>query len=262
MRTVSRLSLAVLVLAGALLAGPASAYTIYLKDGSRLVASQKYTVQGDNALITLQNGTMTTIKAAEIDVERTKAANKGNYGTAVVLEGNKVADTPAPAPAPKPGLSELIASRAVGPRDLPDVKRQMPSAGTETAAGMTAGGFADFTTLPHNPFPVELAGDIQKAFFDHGLREILVWRGTKPDRALVQVSVTSEATVFKALAVTARVLEDFRTRHPGALAAVELSLSANQGGNAGQFLMTPEQATDLLSNKVEISSYYRDNLQF
>ncbi|MEO8504497.1 MAG: hypothetical protein ABI609_11415 [Acidobacteriota bacterium] len=265
MRPVRHSSLIVLAVALAvavLSARSADAYTIYLKDGSRLVAAEKYKIKGDKALITLQNGTVTTIKASEIDVARSDQANTGNYGTAVVLEGSKVADTPAPPPAAAPGLSDLIASRAVGPRDLPEVKRAAPPQAVEVAAGKTAGGFADFTTLPHNPLALEVSSEIQKSFFEHGLREISIWRGTKPDRALVEVSVTSEATAFKALAVAAKVLDEFRTKHPGTISGIELSLTSSQNGRAGQFLMTPEQAADLLANKVEITAYYVDNLQF
>ena len=52
------------------LAAPLSAYTIYLKDGTRIVAKQKYRVDEDGkAIITLQNGTQTFIKSSEIDVD-------------------------------------------------------------------------------------------------------------------------------------------------------------------------------------------------
>ena len=256
-----RLSAFTLVLL--LAASAASAYTIYLKDGSRLVAAQKYRIDGDRALITLQSGTTTAIKASEIDVARTEEANKGNYGTAVVLEGAAVVDKPVPvAPPAGKDLSSLIAARGVGPRDLPDVKRPEPLKGTPTTAGMTPGGFPDFATVPHNALSVELTGEIQRVFFEHGLREVAIWRGTKPDRALVEVTVTSEATVFKTLAIVAKLLDEVRAQHRTDLAAVELSLVSAQGGRGGQFLMTQDQAADLLSNKIDISTYYVANLQF
>ena len=73
-------------LALALAASSSWAYTVYLKDGSKLVAKDKYKVQGDMALIVLANGTQTSLKLAEIDQEKTALANQSNYGTAVVLE--------------------------------------------------------------------------------------------------------------------------------------------------------------------------------
>ena len=75
------LSLALILL---FLAAPMAAYTIYLRDGARLIAKEKYTLDGDRALIVLQNGTQTFLAASEIDVPRTDAANRNNYGTAMV----------------------------------------------------------------------------------------------------------------------------------------------------------------------------------
>lgn len=261
MRALRTLSTAVLLLA--VLAAPAAAYTIYLKDGSRIVATEKYKVEGDRALIKLPSGTVSTIKASEIDVPRTDAANQGNYGTAVVLEGATIKDTPSPPPPPEQnGLSQLIASKSAGPRELPDVKRAEPAKVDAAVTGKTPGGAVDFSTLPHNPLPVELTGDIQKVFYEHGVRELSIWRGTRPDHALVEVTVSSEASTFKAIAVAAKVLESFRQQHRTDLTALELSLVASQGGRAGQFTLTGEQATDLLASKVEISAFYVQNLQF
>ena len=67
------LTLTVLLVLG--LAIPAHAYTIYLKDGSTLIAKEKYRVEEGKAIITLQNGTQTFIDASEIDVARTERTN-------------------------------------------------------------------------------------------------------------------------------------------------------------------------------------------
>src|SRR5947199_1264929 len=65
------------LLASATLLLAASAYTIFLKDGSSLVARQKYTVQNGRAIIILLNGTETFVALDKIDIPRTDAANKG-----------------------------------------------------------------------------------------------------------------------------------------------------------------------------------------
>jgi len=260
LRSLRSLVPAVLVLV--LAAAPALAYTIYLKDGSRLIATEKYTVQGNYALIKLPSGTVSTIKLAEIDVARTEGANKGNYGTAVVLEGAQIKDSPAPPPPPAPGLSNLIAAKTAGPRALPEVKRAAPEAAAPLGAGKTAGGFLDYASVAHTPLPVETTAEVQRLFYEHGLRELSIWRGTKPDRALVEVTVTSEATTFKAIAVAAKLLDSFRQQHRTDITAIEISLPTSQGGRAGQFLLTGEQAADLLTNRLEISSYFVQNLQF
>ena len=71
----SRLALAAAI-AFALAAGPALAYTVYLKDGSKIVASEKYKVRGEKAIVKLTNGTETMLPLAEIDVARTEKSRR------------------------------------------------------------------------------------------------------------------------------------------------------------------------------------------
>ena len=100
------LSLALVLL---LVAAPIAAYTIYLKDGSRLIAREKYTLDGERALILLQNGTQTFLAASEIDVPRTDAANRNNYGTAMVLQDGELIDS---APQTDAGRQETLTELA------------------------------------------------------------------------------------------------------------------------------------------------------
>ena len=65
-----------------------ASYTVVLKDGTLIVATEKYEVQGDRALIQRENGTPTTVRLTEIDVERTEEYNsKRTLRGAVVVEG-------------------------------------------------------------------------------------------------------------------------------------------------------------------------------
>jgi hypothetical protein len=64
-----RKSLFLAVLAFVLAASSALAYVVKLKDGSLIFARVKYTVKGDKAIITLENGTVTAIKLDQIDVD-------------------------------------------------------------------------------------------------------------------------------------------------------------------------------------------------
>ena len=45
----------------AVLCAPLAAYTVILKDGSKLIAQQAPTFEGDQAIIVLQSGTRTSI---------------------------------------------------------------------------------------------------------------------------------------------------------------------------------------------------------
>ena len=75
---------AALVLAATLLAAPLFAYTIFLKDGSTIIAKEVHRVEGDRVIITLPNGTETFIALEEVDLERTKAFNANNIDGASV----------------------------------------------------------------------------------------------------------------------------------------------------------------------------------
>src|SRR5262245_62113987 len=91
------------VLALILAAAPAFAYVIKLKDGSLIFARTKYTVKGDRAIITLENGTVTAMKLEQIDVEGSEQYNKENFGNVVAIDTpDSHKPTPAPnAPAPQ-----------------------------------------------------------------------------------------------------------------------------------------------------------------
>lgn len=82
-------------------AAPLGAYTIYLKDGSRIIAREAHKIEEGKALIVLQNGTQTFIDAAEIDLERTAEANRANYGTALILEDGEFKEAPTEYVAPR-----------------------------------------------------------------------------------------------------------------------------------------------------------------
>src|SRR5258706_9745165 len=64
----------------ALSASAAFAYNVKLKDGSIIFARTKYEVKGTKAIIVLQNGTVTQIDLATIDVPGTEQYNKDNPG--------------------------------------------------------------------------------------------------------------------------------------------------------------------------------------
>lgn len=80
-----RLALAFLAL---LLVAPtlfAYAYAVKLKDGSLLFARVPYTVKGTQAIITLENGIITQLPLAKVDVPGTEKYNRENFGNAIAI---------------------------------------------------------------------------------------------------------------------------------------------------------------------------------
>jgi hypothetical protein len=251
---------ALLVLGCLLLAAlPAGAYTIYLRDGSRLLAREKYQIENGRAIIVLQNGTTTFIAAGEIDVQRTEQANRNNLGTAVVLEDGKVTESAAPPPPPpKPTLSDLIASRSTAPRERPEVRR---TGEASEASGRTPAGFVDLRTVPRSPLPqLDLAAQIQQLYRGLGVEEVAIFRGTEADRPLLEITTNSEASIFRSLEASAQVLIQLRQQRR--VGALELLLMTAARDRAGQFVITPELAGELADKRADTAAFFVRHVQF
>jgi hypothetical protein len=256
------LALLTLLLAAACLLAGAS-YTIVLKDGSSLVAKQKYTVQNGRAIITLLNGTETFVRADQIDVPRTEAANRGGYGTGVVIPGSPQDIGTVPAqPQKDQTLADLINKKSAGPRDVPVNKRDkdQPAGGRLLK---TKAGYTDLSTLSRKSYShAEVVSELQQFFHAQGLDQIEIYEGTQGDRPLVEISTNSEGSVFKALSTAANALLHVRDAFPNRVDSLEVLLTTPAHERAGQFVLTPEMATDLVSKKMDVTAFFVKNVQF
>jgi hypothetical protein len=244
-------------------AAPLAAYTVFLKNGTSLVAKEKYKMQNGKAIIVLQNGTQTSLDAAEIDVARTEEFNKTYGFNATVLEKDPAAAAVDPRIGHERRLSDLIASRGAAPRDLPEARRRPSPA--DSAAGPAAGkaGFVDLSQWPQKPFAnLEVAADLQQFFHLQGFDAVTVSTGTRADRPLASVLANSEGSVFQALTVGANALLHLRDRFPGKVAALELVMTTPGRERAGQFVLTPELAADLVAKRVDTTAFFVDHVQF
>jgi len=256
---------AILALLALLAAAPllAAGYTIYLKDGARLVAKEKYKVENGRAIITLLNGTQTFVAASQVDVKRTEEANRTGYGGALVLPGAPQDVGPTPTDTKKDKtLTDLIASRTAAPRELPGSRREK----SEPAPGAlikTKAGYADFASLARRPFQhADVTAELQQFFRDQGTEEIEIYQGIRGDQPLLEITTNSEGSVFKALTTAANALLRVRDLFPNQVAAFELLLTTPERERAGQFVLTPEMATDLVSKKVDVTAFFVKNVQF
>jgi hypothetical protein len=229
-------------------AGPALAYTVYLKDGTKLIAREKYRVTNGMAIIVLQNGTTTSIRADEIDVARSEQGNQGNYGTAVVIDDSgKTQDVVATPPPPKrPQLQDLIASREIGPPSTASKPRPAP---TEPSAARAA--------LPQ----AELAAEIRQLLREQGVEEVAVLRGSRSNRPLLELTTNSEAAIFRALHATAAALIKLRSERKD-VEAFELTMATSGREVAGKFEMTPAMAEELAGKKIQASAFFVKHVQF
>ncbi len=253
-----------LVLLLALCAAPLCAYTVYLKDGSKISAREPYVVEGEKAIITLLNGTRTSIDAAEIDVQRTREANRSDYGSAMVLEDGRLTELPPDSPAPREqSLGDLIGQREPSAQSRPPAIRapaESPAAGT---ADRDSAGTVDFQTLSRTPYRnIDLASELQRVFRAQGVEEVMIYQGSRTGSLLIDITANSEASVFRALEVASDALLHLRDDFPGQVEVFELSLTTSDREPAGQFLLGVGEALRLAAGEVETSTFFIENVRF
>ncbi len=249
-RAVGARLLVLLALAG--LAAPALAYTVYLKDGSRLVASEPPVIEDGQAIITLQSGTRTSIAASEIDLERTREANKDDYGTALVLEEGSFTELNDDNIGERRGrLSDVAAGPSIGSR--PRSRRKVSlSPGQE---------LENLQRVPYRA-NLDLATEILAVFRGQRVEQVGIYQGTSERRLLIELTANSEAAVFRGLKIAAGALSRVHGLYPDDVEAFELVMTTAQRERAGQFLITPEDAALLLAEGTELSSYFVANVRF
>lgn len=250
-----RRHLAVLIVL-ALVAGPACAYTIFLKDGSKIIARQEYKVEGDRAIIILQNGTQTFLGLDEIDVERTRQANTSELGNALVLQEGRFVDITEAEKASRPqqeSLEDLIASGRATASSVPRAGTSELEIGTPTPTEP-----AERSTLA-DP---ELLSLVQDIFDDRGLSDFTMYERNEDGSALLEVTTDSEAAVFRSIEGAARILARANEDRRGSLDAIELVMSTSNHAAAGRFHLTQKQVKELLEDKADLPTFYIRNVIF
>lgn len=254
--------LALAVLAALLLAVPASAYIVVMKDGSKITAAEEYEVRGDKAIITLPSGAVTQIDLDEIDQEKTRETNERGYGDAKVVDDGttrQVRKSPEETK-PRRGLSDIADRETQLDRLEP---RRRAERGQVRAPERTAAGFTDLSRVVRQPFhDLEAAAEVQRFFRGQGIDGVELYQGTRLQNLYVEVTTASEASVFRALEVAAQALLASRESHGDAIGAMELYLATPDRERAGQFVLTRALAEDLVGGGTEVSQFFLENVQF
>jgi len=253
-----KIPLTAVLLALVLAPMPLAAYTVYLKDGAKLIAQVAPEIRGELAIITLQNGTQTSLAASEIDIERTREANQRDLGSALVLEGGEFTEQPQSAePQREERLSDIVrqskARTQTGSGATGRVRTVAPA--TSTSANLL-----DFRRSPYRN--LDVAGEIQGVFRGQGVEQTRLYEGTAAGRVLVDLTTDSEAAVFRALKVAATALVHLETAFPGTVEAFELVLTTSSRSRAGEFLLGSEDAKRLARGDLEVSTFFVDYVRF
>jgi len=232
------LALAVLIAVSA----EAFAYVIKLKDGSLIFARTKYTVKGDRAIITLENGTVTALKLDEIDIDGSEKYNKENFGNVVAID---TPDSRKPTPAPEapqpPRIQDYIKQNK--PR------MELPPSASEKAATSATG--PSFGTVDPN-----LQGAFTRIFDGAGITQYKLtnFRG----KTGLLVTTNTEEAVFNSINAAARALSNPTSR--GSATTITIVMTSSSGDTAGTVEMSPEQARQLVNGQVSAADFFVRNV--
>ena len=255
---VARMSLVTLL--ALLTAEAVVAYTVHLKDGTSIVTKRKYVVQGDKAILVLPSGTESILPLAEIDVAKSDAANQSDLGTAIVIENGKATDLTRSAPPPpaKQTLKDLLQQRAAAEGSV--------SAGAVAIDATPGSGRAARAPTSHigqAPLRDEvLSTTIRTFIFGRGITSLEVQQGASRSRPRLVFQTSSETQVFRALQASAGALIDVREKVSGQVEGFEVICDGPAGGRGGHFQLSPSQAADIISGRVDLPTFFVQNVEF
>ncbi len=220
---------------------PLLAYNVKLKDGSIIFARTKYEVKGKKAIITLQNGTVTSYDLSEIDVPGTEQYNRDNPGNVLVIDNTGDSQMAVPLPTPNPTVS------------LQDVlrKKKVPL-GASTGRNSGADGAA--AASMHVDASVDQA--FRKVLDGAGISQYRLTESHGKIRFLA--TANNEETVFNTLSATARAVADLAAR--GRDISAEIVLTTSGGESGGTFQMTADQARLLVNGSLTVADYFLKNV--
>jgi hypothetical protein len=222
------------------LSAPAFAYVIKLKDGSLIFARTKYTVKGDRAIITLENGTVTAMKLDEIDVEGSEKYNQENFGNVIAID-TPDSQKPTPVPdAPQPARIQDYIRHNKPRMELPATGAQKPSAEGPSFGAVDPALQTAFT----------------KVFDGAGITQYKLtnFRG----KTGVLITANTEENVFNAINATARALSDPASR--GVAITIRIVLTTSSGESGGTLDMSPDQARLLVNGQVTAADFFVKNV--
>jgi len=232
-----------LLFVAALLLGASNAlaFNVLLKNGSIIFAREPYTVKGNKAIITLQNGTIVSYDLDQIDIPGTDKYNKENPGNVIAITTGENAPAMAPpTPHATTSLQEVIRQKKVTIGAPPSKS----SGGSMSAAS----SFQSVDPFVEETFHRTLDGASISQY------RITTIRG----RVRLLATANTEEAVFNTLAATARVLAELATK--GKPLSIDIVMTTSSGDSAGSFEMNPDQARLIVNGSLTAADYFIQNV--
>ena len=230
----------------------AAGYVVILKNGEKIRCKEPMRIQGQQALITLSTGALTSYPLQLVDVVETERYNKLGLGDAFMIEELSVEQKVVPTPTPKQALGSVTSIDA-------NLKTGNVNPNAAPTPSPTPG--IKLRDLGYKDPPVTQA--FERIFSERDLYIYRTSAGTQPDFFFVQTVTDSQTEVFKALRTVA---EAYAVIHKldaeMSPAAVELEMVETSGKAAGTFRLTPTLAEELATGKQSIEEFYVANVIF
>ncbi|HVS65871.1 MAG TPA: hypothetical protein VMT85_20485 [Thermoanaerobaculia bacterium] len=240
---------------------PALAYRIYLKDGTVVATKESYRVEGDLAIATLENGAQTTIRLAEIDVEKTERLNERAYTSAVVIEGREERLLSLDDPAMRQRTLAHYVEERRRDRIERDEGAEPRTRQSSRRLRRTPAGYVDLPALDKERVETAATAALEETLRRHGLGGSQVFRGTGPDRYLLEVLADNEESVFRALeSLAAAILE--LVDAGVSIEALEVYMATGAGSRAGMFTLSEENAALLAGDQIEPAQFFVQFVEF
>lgn len=234
---------ALLVLA-TLIAGRSFAadYIVVLTNGTKYVATEKWTVQKGKAIIKLKNGQSLQLDPTLIDAAKSEAATKNPMGNLNVLDTGSTPSAPQAKQAPSLGdITKLRRQQNTPAPAATPATRQAGRASTPLAAGAGVGN--------------DVLSKFTAAYENVGLYEYTVTSGS-PNTVRCELTADNEQRVFDAISATSFVMARSPAVTGTRIDLVELFMKTTNGGAAGRFLMSREDAEAIDKKQITRENYF------
>jgi len=215
-------------------------YIVVLKGGKQYKAKAKWTIVNGKALVQLENGQSITIDPGLIDEAKSEETTKLGLGDVRIM--NLDAQLPAGG-TPKqtaPTLGETIRLRKPN--------QQAQAAATAAPAPVA-------TPVSASAISTEVIMKFERAYENVGVFEHkLTSSGAHAIRA--ELTADSEDKVFNAISATSFLMVHNAGVTGAQVDMVELFMKTTNGGSAGRFQMTREDATALDTKSISQQEYF------
>jgi hypothetical protein len=217
-----------------------ASYIVVLKGGKQYKAKAKWTIVNGKALVQLENGQSITIDPGLIDEAKSEETTRLGLGDVRIMNLDA------------PQLPGGVSPKQTAPTLGDQIKLRKPNQQTQAA---TAAPAPTATPVSNSAISTEVIMKFERAYENVGVYEHkLTSSGAHSIRA--ELTADSEDKVFNAISATSFLM----VRNAGVTGAqvdmVELFMKTTNGGAAGRFQMTRDDAMALDAKSISQQEYF------